>query len=197
MLTDRLVTKSAVIAISLAFALTLAGCSGQTFSMNNLSPSTRASVTGAGVGTLLGAAGGALMGAAITGSPGLGAGIGALIGLGAGWAVASQSQSMQAQLAETDAQIRRQRAEIDENRRRLDLARGQTHPPSANQASSTVPQVGRRQYVVKRGDTLSAIAKANYGNAGVYRKIFDANEPMLKDPNRIYPGQVLRLPEQA
>ncbi|HJU27909.1 MAG TPA: LysM peptidoglycan-binding domain-containing protein [Candidatus Binataceae bacterium] len=179
----------------MAFALTLAGCSGQTLGMNNLSPSTKANLVGAGTGTLLGAAGGALVGAAITGAPGLGAGVGALIGAGAGWAVASQSQSMQAQLAETDAQVRQQRAEIEENRRRLDLARGQAPLPSASQSASTVPQVGGRQYVVKNGDTLSGIAKAAYGNAGEYRKIFDANEPMLKDPNRIYPGQMLRLPQ--
>jgi nucleoid-associated protein YgaU len=165
--------------------------------MNNLSPSTRADLVGAGTGTLLGAAGGALVGAALTGAPGLGAGVGALIGAGAGWAVASQSQSMQAQLAETEMQVRRQRAEIDENRRRLDLARNQTPKQSASQSSSTVPQVGTRQYVVKRGDTLSAIAKSSYGDARAYQKIFQANEPLLKDPNRIYPGQVLRLPERA
>lgn len=49
-------------------------------------------------------------------------------------------------------------------------------------------------YTVKRGDTLSAIAKAHYGKAGAYMKIFEANQPLLKDPDRIYPGQVLRIP---
>src|SRR5262249_46513356 len=49
-------------------------------------------------------------------------------------------------------------------------------------------------YTVKKGDTLSAIAKAEYGDANKYPIIFEANKPMLKDPNKIYPGQVLRIP---
>jgi len=49
-------------------------------------------------------------------------------------------------------------------------------------------------YTVKSGDTLSKIAKAHYGDASKYPKIFEANKPMLKDPNKIYPGQVLRIP---
>ena len=49
-------------------------------------------------------------------------------------------------------------------------------------------------YTVKRGDTLSQIAKTQYGNAGKYPVIFDANKPMLDDPDKIYPGQVLRIP---
>lgn len=47
---------------------------------------------------------------------------------------------------------------------------------------------------VARGDTLSAIAKAAYGNANLYNKIFEANRPMLSHPDKIYPGQVLRIP---
>jgi nucleoid-associated protein YgaU len=49
-------------------------------------------------------------------------------------------------------------------------------------------------YVVKKGDTLSAIAKAQYGAASKYMAIFEANKPMLKDPDKIYPGQALRIP---
>jgi nucleoid-associated protein YgaU len=49
-------------------------------------------------------------------------------------------------------------------------------------------------YTVKSGDTLSAIAKAQYGDANKYMAIFEANKPMLSDPNKIYPGQVLRIP---
>ncbi len=51
-----------------------------------------------------------------------------------------------------------------------------------------------RFYTVKSGDTLSKIAKAQYGNAMKYMEIFEANQPMLEDPNKIYPGQVLRIP---
>lgn len=48
---------------------------------------------------------------------------------------------------------------------------------------------------VEKGDTLSAISKRVYNDANQYQKIFDANKPMLKDVNKIYPGQVLRIPE--
>ena len=47
---------------------------------------------------------------------------------------------------------------------------------------------------VVRGDTLSAIAKTYYGNAGKYMVIFEANKPMLSNPDKIYPGQKLRIP---
>lgn len=49
-------------------------------------------------------------------------------------------------------------------------------------------------YTVQSGDTLSKIAKAQYGNAMKYPVIFEANRPMLADPDKIYPGQVLRIP---
>ena len=50
-------------------------------------------------------------------------------------------------------------------------------------------------HTVERGDTLSGIAKKHYGNAMKYMVIFNANTPILNDPNLIYPGQVLRIPE--
>lgn len=56
------------------------------------------------------------------------------------------------------------------------------------------PQPEARYYTVKSGDTLSKIAKAEYGDANKYPAIFEANKPMLKDPDKIYPGQVLRIP---
>lgn len=49
-------------------------------------------------------------------------------------------------------------------------------------------------YTVVSGDTLGGIAKAHYGDASKYPVIFEANKPMLTDPNLIYPGQVLRIP---
>ena len=51
-----------------------------------------------------------------------------------------------------------------------------------------------RTHTVQRGDTLSAIAKKYYGNANAYTKIFEANKNILKDPDHIYPGQVLTIP---
>ena len=49
---------------------------------------------------------------------------------------------------------------------------------------------------VKSGDTLSKIAKDEYGDANAYMKIFEANKPMLSHPDKIYPGQKLRIPPQ-
>jgi len=49
-------------------------------------------------------------------------------------------------------------------------------------------------YTVKKGDYLSKISKEVYGDASKYNVIFEANKPMLKDPDLIYPGQVLRIP---
>ena len=52
-----------------------------------------------------------------------------------------------------------------------------------------------QMYEVQSGDSLSKIAKAFYGDPLKYDKIFEANRPMLKDPNTIYPGQTLRIPQ--
>ena len=54
-----------------------------------------------------------------------------------------------------------------------------------------------RFYTVKSGDTLSKISKEMYGNPNQYMKIFEANKPMLSHPDKIYPGQVLRIPPKA
>ena len=56
-------------------------------------------------------------------------------------------------------------------------------------------QAEARYHDVASGDTLSAIAKKYYGNANLYMKIFEANRPMLSHPDKIYPGQKLRIPE--
>ena len=49
-------------------------------------------------------------------------------------------------------------------------------------------------YTVVSGDNLSKISKANYGDPNKYMVIFEANKPMLTHPDKIYPGQVLRIP---
>lgn len=56
------------------------------------------------------------------------------------------------------------------------------------------PEPEKQFYTVKKGDYLSKIAKQVYGNANKYNIIFEANRPMLKDPDLIYPGQVLVIP---
>lgn len=52
-----------------------------------------------------------------------------------------------------------------------------------------------RTYVVAKGDSLSKIAKREYGDAAKWRKIFEANRDIIKDPDLIYPGQTLKIPE--
>ena len=59
-------------------------------------------------------------------------------------------------------------------------------------ATDTTPE--SKFYTVKSGDTLSGIAKQVYGDANQYNKIFEANKPMLSHPDKIYPGQSLRIP---
>jgi nucleoid-associated protein YgaU len=60
--------------------------------------------------------------------------------------------------------------------------------------AAAAPAAGGKTYTVKAGDTLSKIAKEHLGNAGAYMKIFDLNKDQLTDPDKIKPGQVLRLP---
>ncbi len=59
------------------------------------------------------------------------------------------------------------------------------------------PEAGKAPvfHTVKKGETLSAIAKAYLGDASKYNAIYEANRPMLSDPDKIYPGQTLRIPQ--
>lgn len=57
-------------------------------------------------------------------------------------------------------------------------------------SSSTATKV----YVVVSGDSLSRIAKREYGDANLWKRIFDANTDLLKDPDKIFPGQKLKIP---
>jgi len=50
-------------------------------------------------------------------------------------------------------------------------------------------------HTVEKGDSLWKIAEKTLGNGARYTEIFEANTPMLKDPDKIYPGQVLRIPQ--
>ena len=64
---------------------------------------------------------------------------------------------------------------------------------AGGQSQGQAPKV----HEVQSGDTLSSIAKQHYGDANAYQRIFEANRPMLSDPDEIYPGQVLIIPEKA
>ncbi|MCQ2997042.1 peptidoglycan-binding protein LysM [Pseudomonas syringae] len=62
-------------------------------------------------------------------------------------------------------------------------------------AAGAAPVVAAKFVRVEKGDTLSAISLRVYKDPNKYQKIFEANKPMLKDVDKIYPGQVLRIPE--
>ena len=81
-------------------------------------------------------------------------------------------------------------------REKILLCCGNVHGVSQVDDRMTVatPADESQYHLVVRGDTLSAIAKTYYGNANQYPKIFEANKPMLGHPDKIYPGQLLRIP---
>ena len=64
-----------------------------------------------------------------------------------------------------------------------------------DEASSGLGGRESQFHTVASGDSLSAISKKYYGTWKLYPEIFEANKPMLSDPDKIYPGQVLRIPD--
>ena len=69
---------------------------------------------------------------------------------------------------------------------------GSSTAPTASQPTSTIS--AGRTYVVQKGDSLSKIAKREYGDANKWRAIYEANKDLINDPDLIYPGQELKLP---
>ena len=70
-------------------------------------------------------------------------------------------------------------------------------PPAENQSSAgAMPNVADREktYTVVAGDTLSQIAKREYGDAGQWKRIYEANKDTIKNPDLIYPGQTFKIP---
>ncbi len=63
-----------------------------------------------------------------------------------------------------------------------------------DQLEVVTPEPEATYYTVVSGDSLWKIASEHYGNGAKYHAIFEANKPMLSDPDKIYPGQVLRIP---
>ena len=87
-------------------------------------------------------------------------------------------------------------ADDQATKEKIVLAAGNVQSVSAVEDNMTVSKAGPSAvyYAVVKGDSLSKIAKQFYGDAGAYPKIFEANQPMLKHPDKIYPGQNLRIP---
>jgi nucleoid-associated protein YgaU len=79
-----------------------------------------------------------------------------------------------------------------EMKEKIIIAAGNAHGVAQVEAAHQGPEPVF--YVVKKGDTLSAIAQHTLGKASRYPEIFEANRPMLTHPDKIYPGQTLRIP---
>lgn len=62
---------------------------------------------------------------------------------------------------------------------------------------STAEKVGGGSYTVQKGDSLSKIAKQELGDANAWNQIFEANRDVLDDPDKIFPGQTLKLPPKG
>ena len=79
----------------------------------------------------------------------------------------------------------------------IQVTGGTSPAASAPHAAPAAPEAAPKTYTVKAGDTLGHIAKQHLGSASAYMKIFDLNKDQLADPNKIKPGQVLRLPQSG
>ena len=66
--------------------------------------------------------------------------------------------------------------------------------PDFSNVKSGASSTATRIYEVVSGDSLSKIAKREYGDANKWKKIFEANSDLIKDPNKIFPGQKLKIP---
>lgn len=58
-------------------------------------------------------------------------------------------------------------------------------------------EIVEQTYTIGKGDTLSKIAKEHYGSANAWKQIFEANRDTIEDPDRIFPGQVIKLPPKS
>jgi nucleoid-associated protein YgaU len=70
-----------------------------------------------------------------------------------------------------------------------------TAPSAQAQQGGPTPDPGGRMYSVQPGDSLSKIAKKFYGNANDWKRIFEANQDRIKNPDVIQPGWTLKIPE--
>ncbi len=100
---------------------------------------------------------------------------------------------------ETDLATIRGEVQSQADREKIILAVGNIDHVARvdDQMTVATPEPESQFYTVKSGDNLSKIAKQFYGDANKYPVIFEANKPMLKSPDAIFVGQVLRIPPQA
>lgn len=88
------------------------------------------------------------------------------------------------------------KAKSQEEKEKAILAAGNIEGVAAVEDSVEVAEAAPEStmHTVEKGDTLWAIAQKHYGDGSKYPAIFEANKPMLSDPDKIYPGQMLRIP---
>jgi nucleoid-associated protein YgaU len=79
---------------------------------------------------------------------------------------------------------------------RPDFSDVQSGGSSTARPAGPGPGIEQRTYTVVSGDNLSKIAKKLYGNAKLWRRIFEANKDTIENPDLIYPGQVLKIPNE-
>lgn len=97
--------------------------------------------------------------------------------------------------AETQFKPQRQEAPVTTEDREIWGNRGYiTQSESPEMIQKQTPETGFQSYTVEKNDTLQKISKKFYGTTKKWTKIFDANKDVLKAPNKIYPGQVIKIP---
>ena len=96
-----------------------------------------------------------------------------------------------------DKVVMKGKAIDQETREKIILAAGNVDGIAAVEDEMDGEAEGAVFHTVEKGDTLSAIAQKTMGSANKYHAIFEANKPMLTHPDKIYPGQVLRIPQEA
>ena len=87
-----------------------------------------------------------------------------------------------------------QTASVDDKEKIVLVAGNVTGIATVDDRISVVAPIQSRFHEVKPGDSLSKISKEVYGDPMKYNAIFEANQPMLSHPDKIYPGQMLRIP---
>lgn len=97
---------------------------------------------------------------------------------------------------EGDKVVVKGNAVSQEVKEKIILAVGNVAGVAAVEADDDAAAAAPVFHTVVKGDTLSAMVKKTLGNANRYNEIFEANRPMLSHPDKIYPGQVLRIPQK-
>jgi nucleoid-associated protein YgaU len=82
----------------------------------------------------------------------------------------------------------------DKPKTRPDFSNVEEGSSSTARPPESAPSTSDTTYVVKAGDSLSRIARAHYGDANQWRRIYEANRDQIKDPDLIHPGQSLKIP---